>query len=145
MSYAEADRVWIRRYVGYGAIFLQAEPRLENAITAVTGGVSGVAPGPTSTTGATFNTPSLRGLVQIEATIAQQDALLGASSVDGGEAKVDPVRETARLRMEGRRLCHQLARMLGMRGVRADMFSRSPVIKDDDPFAYNVMQHWNTE
>src|ERR1035438_174575 len=34
MAYSELDRTYIRHFVGYGAIFLQAEPRLENAITA---------------------------------------------------------------------------------------------------------------
>ena len=35
MSFSELDRTYIRRFVGFGAIFVQAEPRLENAITAV--------------------------------------------------------------------------------------------------------------
>jgi hypothetical protein len=164
------DRVYIRRYVGYGAIFLQAEPRLENAITAtqstadlgtrpdastennikgllygiaaVTGTQTGVTPGPVSTTGVTFAMPAIRGLLQIEATITTQDAFLGTMSADGGEVKLDAYREMVRLRQEGRRLCHQLARMLGMKGVRADIFSSSPVILDDDPFAYDNLQHW---
>jgi hypothetical protein len=164
------DRVYVRRYVGYGAIFLQAEPRLENAITAtqsvadggsrpdastennikgmlygvaaVTGTQVGVTPGPASTTGVTFAMPALRGLVQIEANIANQDVFLGALKADGGEVEIDAYREMVRLRQEGRRLCHQLARMLGMKGVRADIFSSSPVITDDDPFAYDNLQHW---
>jgi hypothetical protein len=169
VSYSETDRTWVRRYVGYGAIFLQAEPRLENALTATqsvadgggrpdsstennvkgiiygfaaVAGTAGVTPGPGSTTGTTFSTPLLPGLITIESNIAQQSVFMGATSVDGGDAKVDPVRETMRLRAEGRRLAHQLARMLGMRGVRADMFSASPVIKDDDPFAYSDLMHW---
>ena len=48
-----------------------------------------------------------------------------------------------RLRGEGRRLCLQLARMLGMKGVSADMFSAAPVIEDDDPFMYaDQLEHW---
>lgn len=35
MAFTEAERVQIRRYLGFSAIYLQAEPRLENAITAV--------------------------------------------------------------------------------------------------------------
>lgn len=170
MAFSETDRTWIRRYCGYPAIWVQAEPRLENAITAiqseadgggrpdastenyvkglvygfaaVTSGTAGVTPGGTSTTGTTFNTPAVRGLLQIESAIAQQDVLLGADSVDSGEAKVDPVRETKRLRSEGRRLAHQLAKMLGMKGVRADVFSSGEVIKDDDPFSYSDLHHW---
>lgn len=170
MAYAEVDRTWIRKFVGYGAIFLQAEPRLENAITATQSvadgggrpdsstenyvkgilygfaavtGVAGVTPGPASTTGVTFATPAVRGLIQIEQMIATQDVFLGAARADGGEVEIDPAREVARLRLEGRRLCHQLARMLGMKGVRADVFSAGPTISDEgDPFAYSDLEHW---
>lgn len=169
MAFSETDRTWIRRYVGYGAIFIQAEPRLENAITATQsvadggarpdastennikglvygfaagGTVNGVTPGPASTTGTVFATPQLPGLLQIEQYLSLQNVFLGANSADNGEAKIDPARETTRLRSEGRRLAHQLARMLGMRGVRADMFSAAPVIVDDDPFSYSDLEHW---
>ena len=168
--YSETDRTYIRRYVGYGAIFLQAEPRLENAIqatmsqadgggrpdsstenyikgliygtAAVTGTQTGVTPGSASTTGVTFATPAARGLITIESTIAQQDVFLGAMKADGGEVEIDPVREVKRLRQEGRRLAHSLARMLGMKGVRADVFSSSPVILDSDPFSFSDMESW---
>jgi hypothetical protein len=171
MSYSELDRSWIRRYIGYGSIFVQSEPRLENAIqatqsvadggtrpdsstenyikgliygfAAVTTGTNGVTPGATSTTGVTFNTPAVRGLLQIENAIATQDTFLGAMSADNKEVQIDPVREVARLRSEGRRLCGQLARMLGMKGVRMDVFSASPVIEGaDDPFAYSDIETW---
>lgn len=168
MAYSETQRTYIRKYVGFGAIYGQAEPRLENAVTATqsladggtrpdsstenfilglifgtaaAGTVAGVAPGPTSNTGVLFATPATRGLIAIENAIAFQDAFVGTVKADN-EAEVDPVRETKRLRSEGRRLCHALARMLGMRGVRADMFSASPVVTDDDPFAYSDMEHW---
>lgn len=172
--YSELDRTYVRKYVGFGAIFLQAEPRLENAITAtqsvadggarpdastenyvkgivygtaaVTGSQSGVTPGPTSTTGVTFAQPALRGLLQIESNIARLDSFLGALSVDEDATRVDTFRETVRLRIEGRRLANQLARMLGMRGVRADVFSPGTPITDDDPwgdpFVYSNMEHW---
>lgn len=170
MAYSETDRTWIRRYCGFAAIFIQAEPRLENAIQAtqsqadggtrpdsstenyikgliygyagVTSGSAGVTPGPTDTTGTTFNTPPMRGLLQIEANIANLDVFMGATSADSGEAEVDAARETARLRREGRRLCGQLARMLGMKGVRMDVFSAGEVVLDSDPFAYNDIEHW---
>lgn len=35
MSFQETDRVWIRHFLGYSALFLQADPRLENAITSI--------------------------------------------------------------------------------------------------------------
>jgi hypothetical protein len=170
MAYSETDRTYIRRYCGFGAIFIQAEPRLENAIlatqsqadggtrpdsstenyikglvygyAAVTSGTAGVTPGPTDTTGTVFNTPGTRGLLQIEQNIANLDAFMGATSVDSGEAQVDSAREGARLRKEGRRLAGMLARMLGMKGVRMDVFSAAPVIDDSDPFAYSDIEHW---
>lgn len=169
--YVEQDRVWVRKYVGYAAIWIQAEPRLENAITAtqsiadggsrpdsstenyikgviygfaaVTSAQAGVTPNGSAQNGA-FNTPALRGLVQIDQTIAQQDVFLGASSADGGEVEIDPVVETMRLKQEGRRLCNQLARMLGMRGVRADIFASAPKILDADPWGYAAESPFHT-
>lgn len=171
MSYSELDRTYIRRYIGYGAVYIQAEPRLETAISstqsiadggsrpdssvenyvkgliygaaAVTGTQTGVTPGPVSTTGVTFAQPAIRGLLQIELAIAQQDVFLGALKADGGDAEIDPARERASLRKEGRRLCHALARILGLKGVRVDIFSSSEVINDaGDPFAYSDLEHW---
>lgn len=167
MAYAELDRAYIRHFVGYGAIFMQAEPRLENAITATqssadggsrpdsstenvikgliygTAAVTGVGvtPGGSPQSGP-FAQPAQRGLLQVETSIATMDSLLGSLEVDGGEVKLDTARETARLRSVGRVLCHSLARMLGMKGVRADVFSSSPVINDTDPFAYSNLEHW---
>jgi hypothetical protein len=168
MAYSELDRTWIRHFVGYGAIYHQAEPRLENAIlstqsladlgtrpdsstenyikgllygTAAVSGLSGVPPGPVATTTLVFATPFTRGLLQIESQIASMDDLLGVLEAVG-DAKLDTVRETKRLRSEGRRLAHGLARMMGMRGVRADMFSAAPIVTDDDPFSYSDMEHW---
>lgn len=165
MAYAELDKQYVRKYVGYGATWLQAEPRLENAIlatqsvadgggrpdsstenyikgliygtAAVTG--NGVTPGGTAQN-VTFAQPAIRGLLQIEAQIAFLDVQQGALQAD--EAKVDPARETARLRSEGQRLCHAMARMLGMRGVRSFYFYPGQAIDDDDPFSYSDLQHW---
>jgi hypothetical protein len=170
VAYSELDRSWIRHFIGYGAIFIQSEPRLENAITAtqstadggarpdastenyvkgivygtaaVTGTQTGVTPGAASTTGVTFAMPAVRGLIQIEANIAQQDVFLGAYEADGGEVKIDPAREVKRLRAEGRRLAHSMARILGMIGVRADVFSSGQVIRHNDPFVYSDMESW---
>jgi hypothetical protein len=170
MAYAELDKSWVRHFVGYGAVWIQAEPRLDNALiatqsvadgggrpdsstenyikglvygtAAVAGSQTGVTPGPASTTGVTFAMPAARGLIQIEANIANQDVFLGALKADGGEVEIDPVREVKRLRMEGRRLAHGLARMLGMIGVRADVFSAGQIIKNNDPFVYSDMESW---
>lgn len=147
----ELDRTYIRRFVGFGAIFLQAWPLVENAITAiqstadggsrpdssaenmvkgliygsaaVTGTQPGVVPGGASTTGVTFAQPALRGLLQIEAAIATQDELLGANSVGKGAAvRLDAYREIARLRSEGQRLCSLIATTLGMSHVVRRVF-----------------------
>ena len=159
--YLEQDRVWVRRYVGFGAIYLMAEPRLESAISAtqsiadggsrpdsstenfikaqlygsaaVTGSV-GVTPGGTAQNVA-FTMPFLRGLIQIESNIARLDAFVGAISVDKDATSIDSVREVKRLRSLGRQGVHALCRMLGMKGPRADMFSSAPIIRDDDVFA----------
>lgn len=148
--YSELDRTWIRHFVGFGATFTQADPRTEAAITAtqstadggsrpdssgeniikgliygtaaITSGTSGVTPGPTSTTGVTFNTPAVTGLIQIEAEIAALDYSLGATEADGGDAKVNVAREGARLKNEGRRRVNALCIALGLQGPRADVF-----------------------
>lgn len=161
MAYLEQDYVWVRHFVGFGAIYRQAEPRLESALHATSSvadggsrpdsstenyikgliygsaavvGTVGVTPGGTAQNTA-FAMPFLRGLIQIEANIAQLDAFVGALKVDSDATSLDTARETARLRSQGRKWAHSLARMLGMKGVRADMFSASPVVKDDDVFS----------
>jgi hypothetical protein len=159
--YSELDRTYIRRWVGFGAIYLQAEPRLESAISATqsiadggsrpdsstenfvksilwgsaaTTGTSGVTPGGT-TQDIAFAMPFVRGLIQVESNIARLDAFVGAIKVDKDATEIDSGREVKRLRAEGRRLVHALTRMLGMKGPRADMFSSAPIIRDDDVFA----------
>jgi|SRR5579875_2166275 len=160
MAFSETDRTFIRHFLGFSAIFVQADLRLENAITACQSeadggsrpdpstenyikgciygfaavtGTAGVTPGPTSTTGATFSMPAQRGLIQIEAQIAQLDSLLGVLSADNGEAKLDTARERVRLCMEGRRLVNAVARQLAT-NPRADIFSSAPVNADGDAF-----------
>lgn len=167
MAYSELDRTFIRHYVGYGAIFLQAEPRLENAITATQSQADGgarpdsntenyikgliygtqaqagnaVALGPT-TQSIPFAMPATQGLQAIEQQIQQLWPIAFVQKADNREAEIDVPRAVALLRKEGRRVAHGLARMLGMRGVRADIFSSAPVILDDTPFAYDNLQHW---
>lgn len=166
MAYSELDRNYVRHYVGYGAIWLQAEPRLENAIQATQSVADGGGRPDSSTenqikawiygasavTGATvvpggvtqnltFSQPALMGLLSLESLIQTPWQISYVLEADN-EGKVDPARGVALLRREGRRLCHGMARLLGMRGVRADVFSASPVVKDDDPFSYSDMHHW---
>jgi hypothetical protein len=168
MAFLELDRSYVRHFVGYGAIFLQAEPRLENALTAMQSqadggsrpdstaenvvkgliyGVSAVAgvqviPGGTTQTTA-FAQPAQQGLLSLEAKLQTMWDFTFALKADSGEAQIDTARGMMQLRQEGRRLCHAMARMMGMRGVRVDVFSASPIIKDDDPFGYAAdKEHW---
>ena len=149
MAYTETDRTWIRHFGGWGAIFGQADPRLEVAISATQSladggtrpdssgenlikaliygqaaiaGTAGVTVGPASVASSTLATPAQRGLIQIEASIANQDVFLGASAVDGGDTKVDAAREMIRLRSDGRRLVYSMCLVLGLRGPRVDVF-----------------------
>lgn len=166
MAFSELDRTWVRHYLGFSAIWLQAEPRLENAITAcqstadggsrpdssgenyikamvygsaASTGTAGVTIGGTAQN-VTFTTPAIRGLIQIESQIAQIDILLGTSAVD--EVRVDGAREMIRLRVEGRRIVYALARMLGMRGPRVDVFSSGTTTEDSDPFWASDSPNW---
>lgn len=150
--YSELDRSWIRWALGYSAIFIDADPSLENAITAsqaiidkgarpdsnaenfckgclygfaAVSGPAGVTAGPTSQD-IVFAQPARRGLLTVWATIDQLDAYGGAVKVDGGEAEVDGFREMVRLRREGRRLVHSLSRMLST-SIVADIFGSGEV------------------
>lgn len=165
MSFNETDRTWIRHFAGFSAIFGQADPRLESAITAiqsvsdggsrpdssgenyikaciygqagVTGGSTGVTIGGAAQN-VTFNVPSVRGLIQIEANIAQLDAFMGATQADGGDTKVDAGRETIRLRLEGRRVAYAMCRMLGMKRPRVNVFSGSGDMNADaNPYPFS--------
>lgn len=86
--------------------------------------------------------PPTLGLLAIEQQISQLWPIAFINQADNKDAVLDIPRAVALLRKEGRRLAHSLARMLGMRGVRADIFSSAPVIVDDEPFAYDNMEHW---
>lgn len=153
MAYVEQDRVYLRAFLGFGGIFLQADPRLENAITASQSQADGGSR-PDSSTENFIKAriygqaavvgppaiPALRGLLQIEANIASLDGQAGARRA--GKVDLDSFREMIRLRREGRRMAASIAYQLGMRGVRADVFSAAPVITDDDPFATASSPFW---
>lgn len=161
--FSELDRSGIRWALGYSAIFLQADPSLENALTAVQSvadggsrpdsneenfckgilygfaavvGTSGVVAGPASTTGATYSTPARRGLYTLWATIDQLDQFQGALKVDSGEAEVDAVRERKRLISEGKRLVHALARKIST-AVVTDIFEPSEIVPGGNSTHFN--------
>jgi len=166
MAYSEQDRTLIRHFLGYPAIFTQAEPRLENAITATQsladGGArpdsntenfikglvygsssqtgSPVTPGPT-TQSTTFVMPATIGLLAIEQKMTNMLDVAFVNSADQNEANIDVARGNATLRIEGRRLVNSLARMLATK-PRADIFSssdvgpESPLFFPDEPAPY---------
>lgn len=131
MAYAESDRVNVRHLLGFAAIFQQADPRLENALTA-SQAVSDGGTRPDNST-ETYIKATVTSALSVETKLA---ALWDEAEVlAGDEARIDPARGAALLRSEGRRLVHGIARMLGMRGPRADIFSAGRVYTDENPFA----------
>ena len=169
MAYSEQDRTLIRHFLGFGAIFNQADPRLEAAITAsqslanggsrpdsngenyVKGCIYGtvaqsgtaVTPGPT-TQSTTFAMPATIGLLAIEAQIQQLYPITFVLSSDNQEAVIDPARGMILLRIEGQRVVNFMARFLGMKRPRADIFfPEGGGIQDDaEPFWGNELLDW---
>ena len=118
MAWTEADRATIRSYLGFPALFLQADPRLESAMTSV----QSEADGGVRPDGSTE--------VQIRGWLGQlgkletrlQDLWDEAEALKVGELGVDPLRAMAMLRAEGRRIVGRIARALGT-SPRHDVFS----------------------
>lgn len=88
-----------------------------------------------------FAIPATQGLLALEAQLQVMWPFTFAAGKQD-EASVDTYRGMLQLRSEGRRLCHSLAKMLGMKGVRADIFSPGTPVLDDDPFSYSDLEHW---
>lgn len=89
-----------------------------------------------------FAAPKAQGLLTVEQLLSNLWPIAFAVNADGGEARIDTYRAMVQLRSEGRRLAHGLARMLGMIGVRADIFSPGSPVVNDDPFQYSNLQSW---
>lgn len=128
MAYLESDRVAIREYLGFASLFLQADPRLESAITAS----QSVADGGTRPTSDTEMRAKAI-VTKLQAVDAAIDALIpamGTGSVD--EVKLDTAREDARLRADGRRWVHRLARIFDTY-PRSDVYSSAPELEEEYP------------
>lgn len=121
MAFTEADRVQIRKYLGAAGIFLQAWPRLENAITAV----QSVADGGTRPDNSTEVDVKaiVAKLQEVDCQLDQLDSVYMAATVD--ELKVDPFRAQIALRTRGRMLVTRLATHFDTRPLR-DVFSSTP-------------------
>lgn len=124
MAFSEADRVQIRIYLGFGSLYWQADPRLENAITALQSVADG---GTRPTSDAEL---AAKGIVtelgDIDSRIRALRDQQAATEVVG-ELRLDAAREQQRLCTEGRRYVHRLARMLDT-FPRSDAFGPSPIL-----------------
>lgn len=138
MAYSELDRVYVRKFLGFSAIFLQGDPRLENALNATQSiadngvrpdsntenaikallygqasqaGTNGVTLGPAAQN-TTFQVPARPGLVNIKNAL---DGLIPISFVlfaDQKEIEIDPARGASILRRMGREMVAELADVL---------------------------------
>jgi hypothetical protein len=121
MGWTEADRAQIRHYLGFSALFLQADPRLEQAIDSVRSRADGGTRPDDSTE------RQIRGwlgqLARIEERLAE--VWEEAEALRVSDLNVDPYRAMALLRSEGRRVVGGIARALATRPLH-DVFSASP-------------------
>jgi hypothetical protein len=131
VAWVEADRVIIRDMCGFSALFLQADPRTENAITSVQ--ASSV---PGGTRPDNSSELAIRSYMLDYANVCTNLTSLWnkalATQVD--TIKIDCLRAMALLRSEGRRTVGRVARTLGVT-PRFDVFS-TPAYNptDSNPF-----------
>ncbi len=118
MAFTEAERVDIRKYLGFPALFQQANPRLEFAMTAVQSTADGGIR-PDGSTEALIR-KTLGKLATLEDSLEALWTQAQALTVD--ELKIDPARGMMVLRAEGRRLVGIIAVVLNT-VPRIDVFS----------------------
>jgi hypothetical protein len=124
MAFIETDRVQVRKYLGYPQIWLQADPRLEAAmsnIQSVSDG--GTRPNPSPSAAEVEAKAVLATLQALDASLLTLSQLSSATQV--GKIRVDAAREDLRLRGVGRMHCSRLADMFDTQ-VAKDVFSASP-------------------
>lgn len=117
MAFAETDRVQIRRWLGFSAIYLQADPKLENAIVAVQSTADGGSRPDSSTETAVKG--YLTELTTIETKWKALYDEVEAYKVD--ELVVDPARGAAVLKSFGRMYVGHIADALSTK-PRRDVF-----------------------
>jgi hypothetical protein len=137
-DYAEADRVQIRRYLGYSSLFLQADPRLESAINASRAVADGgTRPDASLQTQILADITSCQG---IDTAIANLRPLIGVTQAGKGAATIDAARETARLRSEGSSYVSRIAAALDVEEYR-DPFQAMSLVRRNPaanfPYARN--------
>lgn len=145
--FSAQDRTYIRHFLGFSAVFKQADLRAETAITAIQSVADGGSqpdsssenfikgliygtnavtatlptPGPTAQN-VTFTQPATQGLLAIEQKFQMLWDIAFVQEADQRDAVIDAARGVAVLRKEGRRLVSHLARMLAT-SPRADVFA----------------------
>jgi hypothetical protein len=130
LAWTEADRAQIRHYLGFSAIFLQADPRLEQAVTSVQ---SEAVPGGTRPDDSTER-QIRRWLAQLEKIERRLEEVWDeAEALRVSDLGVDPFRAVALLRSEGRRVVAGIARALATRPVH-DVFSSAAPDADGPTF-----------
>ena len=129
MAWSEADRALLRHYMGFAAIFRQADPRLENAITSVQAEADGGSQKDSSTE--LLIRSWLAKLAKLEARLEELWDEAEALKVE--DLGVDPYRGMAMLRSEGRRLVAAVAHSLST-SPRHDVFSSAEPNPDGSPY-----------
>ena len=126
MAIDEAFRVQIRTYLGYAEMWLQADPRLESAITQIQSRANGGDRPDDSAEN------QLRLLIQkcqdVDQKLDALDDMQGIGRMD--DASFNPVREDARLRRKGRMYVYRMAKLLDTE-PRGDVFGTSPAQGED--------------
>ena len=123
MAWLESDRVSIRRWMGSSELYMQLDPRLENAITAVQSKVDG------------GNMPDSSTETAVRAYLAQLTAIelqwttlyIQMQVTKAGKVDIDPLRGIAGLKQLGRIYVSHIADALAMRPRRDAFTSIEPV------------------
>lgn len=131
MALAESDRANLRHFLGFGAVFLNQDPILENALTAIQsisdGGTRVDSSTETLVKGWVTDLQTVEGMLKNLWPQAQMAA--------ADRAQFDVARGRAVLCMEGRRLVGYICATCGLKGPRRDIFSSSPSLSPNgNPF-----------
>jgi hypothetical protein len=123
MAWTESDRAILRHYLGFSALFLQADPRLELAITSVQSKADGGVRPDDSTE------RLIRGwLAQLARLERRFEELWDeAEALKLDSLGVDPYRALSMLRSEGRRVVGNVARSVTVRPRTSARAQRPPM------------------
>jgi hypothetical protein len=127
--FSQQDRVNIRHFMGFGAIFKQADLRLENGITAI----QSVADGGSQPDSTSENAARaiVCDLLAVECSLKALWSQFAVGRAD--KVRIDAARAMIALRMEGRRLVTGLSSVLAT-SPRRDAFASTAPNPDGDTF-----------